>query len=291
MKFDIVVLVKQVPDTANVTGQAMKDDGTVNRSALPAIFNPEDLHALEAALTVKDQYPKSTITVLTMGPPGAVKVLKQCLFRGVDKVALISDRRFAAADTLATSYALRCAIVNKVKKFDLVMCGRQAIDGDTAQVGPQTAEKLGINQITYVAKIEALTQHSITCRKAIDGGHEVVKAPLPVLLTFTDEAYAPRPASAKMVMAHKNATTELEDNYDASYIETAEKLGKAVKIDLWDVDTIGADPQQCGLPGSPTKVKKIVSITLKGSGIKMIENTEEGISQMVHELITDHTIG
>ena len=291
MKFNIVVLVKQVPDTKNITGQAMKEDGTVNRSALPAIFNPEDLHALEAALQVKDQNPGTRVTVLTMGPPAAIQVLKESLYRGADEVALISDKRFAAADTLATSYALRCGIVNKVKKFDLVFCGRQAIDGDTAQVGPQTAEKLGVNQITCVSEIQDLTAKDITCRRSIEGGYEIVKSKLPVLCTFTDESFQPRPASAKLIMAHKNAALDLEDKYDESYIESARKLGKMVKIDMWNVDTIGADPTHCGLSGSPTKVKKIDSVVLKGSEMKHIPNTDDGIGKMVHELITDHTLG
>jgi electron transfer flavoprotein beta subunit len=226
-----------------------------------------------------------------MGPPAAVQVLKESLFRGADKVALISDKRFAAADTLATSYALRCAIVNKIGKFDLVMCGRQAIDGDTAQVGPQTAEKLGINQITYVNEIKEVTEKSITCRKAIDGGTEVVRSPLPCLLTFTDENYPPRPPSVKLLMANKNATTGGQDQYDESYLDSARKLGRTVLIDQWDVDIIGADPVQCGLSGSPTKVKKIDSVILKSSSMKLIPNTEADIGQMVHELIADHTIG
>jgi len=292
MKFDIVVLVKQVPDTQNITGQAMKEDGTVNRSALPAIFNPEDLHALEAALTLKDRYPGTIVTVLTMGPPAAVQVLKDALYRGADKVALISDKRFAGADTLATSYALKSAIVNKVRRFDLVICGRQAIDGDTAQVGPQTAEKLGINQITYVSDIKEITEKTITCRRTIEGGYEIVKSPLPCLLTVTDEGFMPRPPSVKLMMANKNASIAgIDDKYDESYIETAKKLGKTLLIELWDVEVIGADPGQCGLAGSPTKVKKIESVVLKSSEMKNIPPTEEGISQMIHELIIDHTLG
>ncbi|OGV64832.1 MAG: electron transfer flavoprotein subunit beta [Lentisphaerae bacterium RIFOXYA12_FULL_48_11] len=291
MKFNIVVLVKQVPDTKNVTGQAMKEDGTVNRAALPAIFNPEDMNALEAALMVKDQHFGSKVTVLTMGPPAAIQVLKESLYRGADEVALISDKRFAAADTLATSYALRCAIINKVKDYDLVFCGRQAIDGDTAQVGPQTAEKLGVNQITCVSEIQELTAKEITCRRTIEGGFEVVRCKLPVLCTFTDENFKPRPASAKLVMAHKNAALEFEDKYDESYIESARSLGKTVKIDLWNVETIGADPASCGLSGSPTKVKKIDSVVLKGAQVKQVSNTDEGIAGMMQELIVDHTLG
>jgi electron transfer flavoprotein beta subunit len=291
MKFNIVVLVKQVPDTKNITGQAMKEDGTVNRAALPAIFNPEDLHALEAALSIKDQNPGTKVTVLTMGPPAAITVLKESLFRGADDVALISDKRFAAADTLATSYALRCGIVNKVKKFDIVLAGRQAIDGDTAQVGPQTAEKLQINQITNVTEIQSLTQNDITVRRSIEGGYEIVKSKLPVLCTITDEGFQPRPCSAKLVMANKNAALDLEDKYDESYIEEARKLGKTVKIEMWNVETIQADPLGCGLSGSPTKVKKIDSVVLKGSEIRMVPNTDDSISKMVHELISDHTLG
>ena len=149
-----VVLVKQVPDTANVTGEAMKEDGTINRSALPAVFNPEDLNALEEALKLKDSH-GARVTVVTMGPPAAVQVLRESLYRGADEVILLTDRAFAGADTLATSYALSLA-VEKLGGADLVLCGRQAIDGDTAQVGPQTAEKLGYPQITCVSRIDAL---------------------------------------------------------------------------------------------------------------------------------------
>ena len=146
LPYDIILLVKQVPDTANVTAKAMRDDGTVNRGALPAIFNPEDLNALETALAVRDRY-GGTITVLTMGPPKAADILRACLYRGVDRTILLTDRRAAASDTLATSYILAQAI-KTIGRFDLLLAGRQAIDGDTAQVGPQCAEKLGVTQIT-----------------------------------------------------------------------------------------------------------------------------------------------
>lgn len=149
--FHSVVLIKQVPDTHNVTGEVMTADGTMNRNALPAIFNPEDLNALEMALSLKDQY-GGRVSVVTMGPMQAVEVLRDALYRGADRVVLLSDRKFAGADTQATSYTLKCAI-DKLGDFDLVFCGRQAIDGDTAQVGPQVAEKLGIPQITYAESI------------------------------------------------------------------------------------------------------------------------------------------
>ena len=292
MGLNIIVLVKQVPDTQNITGEAMSEDGTVNRAALPAIFNPEDLHALEAALTIKDANPGTRVNVLTMGPPPAIQVLKESLYRGADFVALISDRKFAAADTLATSYALKCAI-NKIGDFDLILCGRQAIDGDTAQVGPQTAEKLGINQITCVSAIEKLDagKKEIQARRSIEGGYEIVKSKMPVLLTITDEGFYPRPPSAIRVLTYKNASVQLSEAYDSSYLNADTGIKTENFIAQWDINAIGANPDQCGLSGSPTKVKKIESVVLKSSEIKMMENTDEGIANMVHELIADHTIG
>jgi len=292
MGLKLIVLVKQVPDTQNITGDAMKEDGTVNRSALPAIFNPEDLHALEAALTIKDSIPNTHISVLTMGPPPAVQVLKESLFRGADAVALISDRKFAAADTLATSYALKCAI-EKVGEYDLVLCGRQAIDGDTAQVGPQTAEKLGINQITCVANIENLDEKKkeLSARRSIEGGYEIVKASFPLLLTLTDEGYIPRPPSAIKMLTYKNATTESSSEaFDESYLDTETDTAEENKIYLWNIESIGADPEGCGLSGSPTKVKKIESVVLKSEETTMVENSQDAIDNMVHNLIADHTL-
>ena len=293
MGFNLIVLVKQVPDTQNITGEAMKEDGTVNRTALPAIFNPEDLHALEAALQIKDRNPGTQVHVLTMGPPSAVQVLKESLYRGADSVALISDRKFAGADTLATSYALKCA-VEKIGSYDMVLCGRQAIDGDTAQVGPQTAEKLGINQITCVSEIEKIDagKREVTARRSIEGGYEVVRSPFPVLLTITDEGYHPRPPSVIKVMTYKNASAEMsEEKYDESYIDSGVERKTDQPISLWDINAIGADPESCGLAGSPTKVKNIESVVLVSGDIRMIDNTERAISGMVHELIADHTLG
>lgn len=292
MGLNIVVLIKQVPDTQNVTGEAMREDGTVNRAALPAIFNPEDLHALEAALSIKDEHPDARVNVLSMGPPPAIQVLKESLYRGADFVALISDRKFAAADTLATSYALKCAI-ETLGNFDLILCGRQAIDGDTAQVGPQTAEKLGINQITCVSGFEKLDlkKKEITARRSIEGGYEIVKSKFPVLVTVTDEGFFPRPPSAIKVLTYKNASTQQQEAYDESYLNADSAARTEDFITQWDVNAIGANPDQCGLSGSPTKVKKIESVVLVSTETKMVENTEESIANMVHELIADHTIG
>lgn len=293
MGLNLVVLVKQVPDTKNITGNAMKDDGTVNRAALPAVFNPEDLYALEAALRVKDAHPGSKVSVVTMGPPPAVQVLKEALYRGADFVALISDRRFAGADTLATSYALKCA-VEKLGPYDMVFCGRQAIDGDTAQVGPQTAEKLGVDQISCVAVIEKVDEEKreIVARRSIEGGFERVKAKLPILLTFTDEEYRPRPPSAIRMLSYKNVMAESTvQAFDESYLQSESALKRKNQLQLWDIEAIKADPELCGLSGSPTKVKKIESVVLKSAEIKMVENTAEAVAKMVHELIADHTLG
>jgi electron transfer flavoprotein beta subunit len=290
-KVKIIVLVKQVPDTKNITGEAMTPEGTVNRAALSAVFNPDDLYALEAALQIKDANPGTTVNVITMGPPAAAAVLKECLYRGADFTALVSDRGFAGADTLATSYALKCAI-EKIGAYDLVLCGRQAIDGDTAQVGPQTAEKLGINQITCVSKIEKLdgTKKEITAIRSIEGGWEKVKAKLPVLLTFTEEGETPRPASAIKTCTFKRAAPVAGDAGSPSD-PFAEGTQSANPMALWDIPAINADPVQCGLSGSPTKVKKIDSVVLTAADIRYIEPSEAGVAELIHGLIADHTFG
>jgi electron transfer flavoprotein beta subunit len=180
----IKVLVKQVPDTANITGNAMKDDGTVNRAVLPAVFNPEDLNALELALSIKDKFGECEVTVVSMGPAKAVDVLKHSLFMGADKVYLISDRAYAGADTLATSYVLSEA-VKMLGGADIVLAGRQAIDGDTAQVGPQVAAKLDMNQVTYVSAIREITDSYAFVERDGECQTEIVKAKYPLLMTVT----------------------------------------------------------------------------------------------------------
>jgi len=296
-KFNMVVLVKQVPDTKNITGEAMKEDGTVNRAALPAIFNPEDLNALEMALQVKENY-GGTINVITMGPPAATEVLRESLYRGADNVYLLSDRRFAGSDTLATSFALKQAIVTKIPDFDIVFCGRQAIDGDTAQVGPQTAEKLDIPQLTYVEEIRELTDKKIVVRKSLDNGSEVVEAPIPVLLTVTSTANEPRPYIAKKLLKYRNAASKFElKNILPKYPEFSSEnelkkflIERGLFIETWGLEDINADPSQVGFAGSPTMVKMIESITLTGTGFKQIEPTDEGIREFVAELIEEHAI-
>ena len=302
MAYNCVVLIKQVPDTKRITGQAMNEDGTVNRAALPAVFNPEDLNALEMALQIKDKY-GGTVTVITMGLPGASRILRESLFRGADDAVLVTDRRAAASDTLATSYITSCA----VSKFDydIVLCGRQAIDGDTAQVGPQCAEKLGVTQITYVEELIEIKDKAIVVRRNMGNGWQQVKAKLPVLLTVTDVANVPRVSAGKRLMKYKNARTPAEvaaevkaANPTADEANLAQLSGEARKalqakgllIKQWDLDYLKADMQWCGREGSPTKVHRIQSVVLAAKESKTVEPTEAGITGMVHELIKDSTI-
>jgi len=302
--YDSIVCIKQVPDTANVTAEAMKEDGTVNRAALPTIFNPEDLHALETALEVRDQY-GGTVTVVSMGPPKAADVLRDSLFRGADRAILLTDRRAAASDTLATSYILAQA-VKTIGRYDLVFCGRQAIDGDTAQVGPQCAEKLGIPQITYLEQLVSIHDRQVRIRRNIGHGWEVVEAQLPVLVTVIETANQPRPQAVKRVMRKKRAKVPAEVAAevkaampDASEEQLAAETKRRVEelqtagllIEQWDLDTIGADLQRCGLAGSPTKVHRIQAIVLTKEGYTDVPPTEAGISQMIHELVVDRTWG
>ena len=302
MSYSCVILIKQVPDTKRITGQAMNEDGTVNRSALPAIFNPEDLNALELALQIKEKY-GGFITVITMGLPAASAVLRDSLYRGADEAVLITDQRCAASDTLATSYILSCAV--KRIEYDIVLCGRQAIDGDTAQVGPQLAEKLGIPQITYVEELIELSDKTITARQNIGAGWQEVRTNLPVLLTITGDANEPRVAAAKKMMKYKNACSPIEvekevkgDNPDAdddsikALVERKCDIlkEKGLLIKQWDLDFLGADLSWCGRSGSPTKVHRIQSVVLTAKESKNIEPSEEGISAMVHELIEDKII-
>ncbi len=302
MGYHCVVLAKQVPDTHRITGQVMNDDGTVNRAALPAIFNPEDLNALELALQIKDRF-GGWVTVITMGLPVATRILRDALYRGADDAVLVTDSRAAASDTLATSYILSCAV--RKLDYDIVLCGRQAIDGDTAQVGPQLAEKLGITQITYVEAMESLEGRIITARRNIGNGWQRVRAKLPVLLTVTGDANAPRVAAARKMMKYKNARTRAEieqqikaanPNADGQAVGTLLKEqtdaleGKGLLIQQWNLDDLKADLSWCGRSGSPTKVHRIQSVVLAAKESKDIAPTDEGIADMIHELIKDKVI-
>ena len=290
MAYHSIVCVKQVPDTANITAEAMKDDGTVNRAALPAIFNPEDLNALEMALQIRDEH-GGHITVISMGPPAAADLLRDALFRGADKVILLTHRLFAGADTLATSYALARA-VQSLGLPDIVLCGRQAIDGDTAQVGPQIAEKLGIPQVTYVDRVVELGERTVLVSRSTDRGSCRIRAPLPVLLTVVSTANNPRPPSVRRMMVFKRARTKTELMSSTQDYEEAGPLeASGLLIEEWGVDTIGADPNRCGMAGSPTKVKKVESVVISPREVKRIEPTQSGIAALVEELISEHILG
>jgi electron transfer flavoprotein beta subunit len=292
-----VVLVKQVPDTHNVTGDVMSKDGTMNRGALPAIFNPEDLNALEMALEVKERT-GGTVTVLTMGPPKAANILRDCLFRGADKVILLTDRKFAGADTLATSFALQCAI-RKIGQFDLVLAGRQAIDGDTAQVGPQTAEKLGIPQITYAETIIDIDDTHITAERALDSGSEIVRCTLPVLLTVVGSANTPRPANVRRQMERKLAAVPSEyaairaewPDFESDEALDAYLAARDLKITVWSAEDIGATEGSIGLAGSPTQVHKVNFVVLESTESKTISPTAEAIKAMIAELVHEYIVG
>ena len=291
MSYTVLVFVKQVPDTQNITGDAMKADGTVNRAALPAIFNPEDLNALELALQLKDRYGVKVV-VATMGLPAAADVLRQAMYRGADEGILLTDRAFAGADTLATSFALSCAA--KKVKYDLILCGRQAIDGDTAQVGPQVAEKLELPQIAYTEEIISLGDGKVVARRAIEGGYEVLESPLPAVMTVID-ANIPRPMAAKRIMKYKRARIKSEVvkefGDDAVAAKMAELQNKGLLIEEWTAADVDADLDRIGKAGSPTKVKAIASVVLTASESKQVEATEAGVTELIHELIADHTLG
>ena len=285
----IVVLAKQVPDTRNVGKDAMKADGTVNRAALPAIFNPEDLNALEQALRIKDKIEGTTVHILTMGPGRAAEIIREAMYRGADGGYLLSDRAFAGSDTLATSYALACALRNL--QTDLLICGRKAIDGDTAQVGPQVAEKLGLPQVTYAEDILDITAGKITIKRRLERGIEVVECPVPCVVTVNGSAAPCRPRNARYVMKYKyaRATQEMQDA-DEDYLNLLQER-PYLKITEWSVNDITCEAQELGLSGSPTKVKNIESVVFQAKEAKVLEPSDTAIDEMMKELIVNHTVG
>ena len=294
MKWNIVVLAKQVPDTRNVGKDAMTAEGTVNRAALPAIFNPEDLNALEQALRIKDTDPDNIkVGVVTMGPPRAGEIIRQGLYRGADCGWLLTDRKSAGADTLATAYFLSKAIekINKeVGHVDLVIGGRQAIDGDTAQVGPQVAQKLGLNQVTYAEEVQKIEDGKVTIRRHIDGGVETVVAPLPVLITVNGTAAPARPCNAKRVMKYKYATCPMERKGDEPWASLYEQR-PYLTLGQWSIADCGADYEQCGLAGSPTKVSAVKSIVFQAKESKRLTASDADVEGLVKELLAENIIG
>lgn len=293
MSLKIVVLAKQVPDTRNVGPDAMTPEGTVNRAALPAVFNPDDLNALEQALQLKEKFPGSTISVVTMGLPKSAEVIREALYRGADKGYVVTDRPLGGADTLATSYTLSQAI-KKIGEFDIIIGGRQAIDGDTAQVGPQIAEKLGLTQVTYAEEIISLDQEKrrIVIKRHIDGGVETVEGPLPLVVTVNGSATPCRPRNAKLVMKYKNATVAAERTADQA-ADFDELIGRKPYLDItqWGAADIDCDPQQIGKAGSPTNVKAVKNIVFKAKESRTLTGADEDIDQLVKELIAEKIIG
>ena len=275
MSLKIVVLAKQVPDTRNVGKDAMKADGTINRAALPAIFNPEDLNALEQALRLKDAHPGSTVTILTMGPGRAAEVIREGMFRGA----------------LATA-------IRKIGEYDIIIGGRQAIDGDTAQVGPQVAEKLGLTQITYAEEILNVekTTGRVVVKRHIDGGVETVEGPLPIVITVNGSAAPCRPRNAKLVQKYKRALGAQEkaaitkEGATLPYADLYEKY-PYLNITEWSVADVNGDLAQCGLSGSPTKVKTIQNISFQAKESRTLTGSDQDVEDLIVELLANHTIG
>ena len=290
MSLNIVVLAKQVPDTRNVGKDAMKEDGTINRAALPAIFNPEDLNALEQALRLKDAFPGSTVTMLTMGLPRAAEVIREAMFRGADTGIVLTDRALGGADTLATSYSLAQAI-KKMGKIDIMLCGRQAIDGDTAQVGPQVAEKLGLPQVAYAEEILDVKDGKITIRRRLESGVETVKAPLPCVVTVNGTAAECRPRNARRVMKFKRAASPSEKAKLSEAQQAMVDANPDLQLKEWGAAFVEADPAQIGLAGSPTKVKAIENVVFSAKENLVLENNDEQIENLIKTLIANHTIG
>ena len=290
MSLNIIVLAKQVPDTRNVGKDAMKEDGTINRAALPAIFNPEDLNALEQALRIKDENPGAKVTLLTMGLPRASEIIREAIFRGADAGIVLTDRTLGGADTLATSYSLAQA-VKKFGNYDIILGGRQAIDGDTAQVGPQIAEKLGIPQVTYAEEILGIKDGKVTVRRRLEHGVETVVAPLPCVVTVNGSAADCRPRNARRLMKYKYAVSPSEkaklSDEDQAFVNERPYLN----IEEWSAAYVEADPEQIGLAGSPTKVKAIENIVFTAKESRRLDNNDEQIEDLIKELITNHTIG
>jgi electron transfer flavoprotein beta subunit len=254
---NIIVLVKQVPDTSEV--KINRETNTLIRDGVPSIINPFDTYAIEEALRLREKH-GGKITAITMGPPQAAEALKEAVSFGVDDVVLLSDRAFAGADTWATSYVIAQGI-KKIAEYDLIIAGKQAIDGDTAQVGPETADMLGIPFVAYIKKIEQIEGKKMLAERLMDEGYDVVETSLPALITVVKEINQPRGPSLKGKMKAKN-----------------------MKVTSWNAKDIGADDSKCGLKGSPTKVVKIFPPVVRGLREILTGSMEEQITTVVSKL-------
>lgn len=283
---NIVVCIKQVPDTTEIKINPVT--GTLIRDGVPSIMNPDDKGGLELALELKDKY-GAHVTVITMGPPQADLILREAMAMGADRAILLTDRKFAGADTLATSHALAGAL--KCLPFDLIIAGRQAIDGDTAQVGPQVAEKLNIPQVTYAEEILDMEDDRIVIKRRLERGIEVVSSSLPLLVTVHATAAPCRPRQAKQVMKYKYARTQSENCADGVCYLLPIEEHEHLKIEEWGVQEIGGEESGYGLSGSPTKVKQIQNIVFQAKEAKKYTASEADIDSLMAELISSHTIG
>lgn len=260
----IIVCAKQVPNTNEVKIDPVK--GTLIRDGVPSILNPDDANALEAALELKDRYPGTTVTVISMGPPQATFMLRECLAMGADEAVLLSARAFGGADTCATSTTLAAGI-RKLGKFDIIFAGRQAIDGDTAQVGPQTAQRLGLPSVTYVQKIREIKETSVVVERNLEDGYEVVEVKMPCLLTAIKELNTPRYMTI-------------------SQIEAAYKT----EIKIWNENDVALAPSDCGLNASPTQVFRSFTPPPKGKGEMLSGTVTEMAAALIAKLNEKHAL-
>lgn len=258
---NIIVCLKQVPDTNEV--KIDPKTGTLIREGVPSIINPDDKNALEESLVLKEKV-GGKVTVISMGPPQAESALREALAMGADEAILISDRAFAGADTCATAYALSGAL--KKLDYDIIFAGRQAIDGDTAQVGPEIAEFLGIPQVTYVEKVDA-DGNQLTVRKAWEDGYETIKVNTPVLLTAIKELNEPRYMHMKNIF---------------------QVFKKDVKI--WSADDLDVKKERLGLKGSPTKVKRSATKKARGAGEIVNKPVKEAVAYSITKMKEKHII-
>lgn len=259
----IVVCVKQVPDTNEVKIDPVK--GTLIREGVPSILNPDDANALEAALRLKDENPGTTVSVVTMGPPQANIMLRECMAMGADDAYLLSDRAFGGADTCATSTTIAAGI-RKIGDYDIIFAGRQAIDGDTAQVGPQVAQRLGLPVVTYVEEVR-IEQDKAVVKRQLEDGYEVIEAQMPCLLTCVKELNEPRYMSIAGIM----------DAYTKP-------------ITTWGHTDVELDPSECGLTASPTQVARSFTPPAKGKGEMLGKNPSEAAKELVSRLREKHAI-
>ena len=282
----IVVCIKQVPDTKG--GVQFNPDGTLNRAAMLTIMNPDDKAGLEAALRIKDAT-GAEVTALTMGLPKADDVLREAMAMGADKGIPVTDRVLGGADTWATSTTIAGALRNI--DYDMIITGRQAIDGDTAQVGPQVAQKLGLNQVTYAEEILKIENGVATIRRHIDGGVEVVEAPLPVVITVNGSAAPCRPQNAKLVMKYKRATCPMERPAEGTPYDYLYEERPYLTLNQWSVADVDGDANQCGLAGSPTKVKAVKNIVFQAKESKTLTAKDADVESLIKELLDEKIIG